>query len=254
MSQQHTNKDIPQSLSSLFSNAAQVFLNPAADRDVVLKATQGQLGIYCWVNMRNGKIYVGRGAGENKTLYGRIRDYYPPAYLAHPRNETSLICRALLKYGMSNFALLVLEFVDTSEMAIEREQYYLETLVTPYNTQKSAGHSLGHGLGVPHSPGRIESAWQSQWGDKVLVPGPRDCQQTTNLLQQQQSGIVKENARTAITIQDLIYLDVYATYYSWESAAAALLIKKGSLLKYFSRKTRRPYLGRYGFTVIKRTP
>ena len=253
MSRNHENK-IPQNLQSLFSNATLVFFNPLADRGAIYNATNGKLGIYCWVNMVNGKIYVGRGAGENKTLYGRLRDYYQSAYLAHPRNANSLICKALRRYGMASFALLILEFVDSSQEAISREQFYLETVDTPYNIQKSAGHSLGLGLGVPHSPERIQYAWQSQWGAKILVPGPYDCPITTNLLYQQNYGLIKVNARTEILIEDLIYFDIYATFYSYETAATALCIKKGSFMKYFSRNTQRPYLGRYWFTVTKLKP
>lgn len=248
----HTEKDIPQELQSLFSSAAKVFLNPESERELVRLATQNTLGIYCWVNMVNGKIYVGRGAGNLKTLYGRLQDYYQPAYLVHPRNTTSLICKALLKWGMSNFALLVLEYVDSSEASIDREQYYLSTLHTPYNTQKSAGHSLGYGLNVKHSPERIEHSWQAQWGDKLLVSGPKDNPITIALLAQQQSGNVKTNPATTIHVADLLYPDVYATFYTWQSAADALGIKKQTLMKYFSRNTRRDYLGRYGLTLTKR--
>jgi group I intron endonuclease len=53
-----------------------------------------------------------------------------------------LICRALLKYGYSNFSLEILEYCEP-ENAIKREQYFLDLLNPEYNILKTAGSSLG---------------------------------------------------------------------------------------------------------------
>lgn len=105
--------------------------------------------------MTNGHIYIGRRAGKMKMLYGRLQDYFQTAYLHHPRNRSSLICKALIKHGMSSFALLILEYVDSAESSVRREQYYLNTLDTPYNIQKTSGHPR-QPAGYTHSAERKE--------------------------------------------------------------------------------------------------
>lgn len=107
--------------------------------------------------LTNGNIYVGRRSGKIKQLYGRLQDYYQNGYLSQPRNRTSLICKALLKYGMSQFVLLILEYVDSEDARVKREQYYLDTLDTPYNTQKSAGHPKRL-RGVPQSQAQKDAS------------------------------------------------------------------------------------------------
>jgi group I intron endonuclease len=53
-----------------------------------------------------------------------------------------VICRALLKYGYSNFSLEILEYC-LPEKCVEREQHYLDLLPNNYNTLSKAGSSLG---------------------------------------------------------------------------------------------------------------
>jgi group I intron endonuclease len=57
-------------------------------------------------------------------------------------NSTSLICRALLKYGYSGFKLEILEYCESKDV-IKREQYYLDKFEPEYNILKIAGSRLG---------------------------------------------------------------------------------------------------------------
>lgn len=68
--------------------------------------------------------------------------YYNINYLVRVC-EFSLISKALLKHGYSNFQLEVLEYCDPS-MIIEREQYYIDLLIPEYNILKVAGSSFGY--------------------------------------------------------------------------------------------------------------
>lgn len=52
------------------------------------------------------------------------------------------ICKALLKYGYSEFSLEILEYCASSE-CLEREQYFLDTLKPKYNILKWARSFLG---------------------------------------------------------------------------------------------------------------
>lgn len=68
--------------------------------------------------------------------------YYSLKYL-EDKQSSSLICKALLKYGHSVFTLEILEYCKPSE-TIAREQYYMDLLKPGYNVLKVAGSSYGH--------------------------------------------------------------------------------------------------------------
>jgi len=93
--------------------------------------------VYAWVNMVNGKFYIGSG----DCLYLRLSDYYQNWYLL---SRTSLyICRGLAKYGMSSFRLLILEYTN-SENVISCEQKWIDSLNPAYNLNPTAGSSKGY--------------------------------------------------------------------------------------------------------------
>lgn len=58
------------------------------------------------------------------------------------RTKSSLICKALLKYGYSGFSFAILEYCDKNDI-INREQYYIDILNPEYNLCRVAGSSLG---------------------------------------------------------------------------------------------------------------
>lgn len=57
------------------------------------------------------------------------------------------ICRALLKYGYSNFSLEVLEYCSPNKL-LEREKYYFELFKPEYNISQEPGSPM---LGRNHS-------------------------------------------------------------------------------------------------------
>jgi len=65
------------------------------------------------------------------------------------------------KYGLSNFSLLILEFLDES-LLTEREQFWLDFLQPEYNVLKFAYRSTG----FQHSPEARELIRQSALGRK----------------------------------------------------------------------------------------
>jgi hypothetical protein len=73
----------------------------------------------------------------------RLRSYFSRAHLElELKTNNSLIYKALLKYDYVNFKLDIIEICDP-EFIIEREQYYLDTLVLEYNILKVARSLLG---------------------------------------------------------------------------------------------------------------
>jgi hypothetical protein len=58
------------------------------------------------------------------------------------KRGSTIIYRALLKYGYSNFSIDILEYCEPAFL-IEREQYYIDLLKPEYNILKRAGSNLG---------------------------------------------------------------------------------------------------------------
>jgi len=101
----------------------------------MFEENKGKSGVYRWTNNINHKSYIGSAKNLNKRLYV----YYNIKLLSASKMT---ICRALLKYGFSNFTLEILEYCEPSD-AIKREQFYLELLKPEYNILLTAGSLLG---------------------------------------------------------------------------------------------------------------
>jgi group I intron endonuclease len=92
-----------------------------------------------WVSLKDNKCYVGSSSNLSK----RFSWYFSFNNLNKVlENSTSIIARALLKYGYSGFRLYILEYCD-AEQLIAREQYYINLLSPQYNILQVAGSSLG---------------------------------------------------------------------------------------------------------------
>ena len=91
-------------------NVLKVYENFYADRRILYKDFKGDTNsyIYLIVNKLNGKTYV----GSSRSLKVRASNYFNLAHLAS--QERIPISSAILKYGLVNFAFIVLEQVDTS--------------------------------------------------------------------------------------------------------------------------------------------
>jgi group I intron endonuclease len=76
--------------------------------------------------------------------------YYNIKYITRGA-KSSLICKALLKYGYSSFKLEILEYCDPS-LVIEREQYFIDLLKPEYNILRVAGSFFGY----KHTPESLE--------------------------------------------------------------------------------------------------
>ena len=112
--------------------------NADVEKESALDDNKGKAGVYCWTNKINGKKYV----GSSIDLYRRLMQYYNIKYLIRA-SKFSLICKALLKYGYSNFQLEILEYCESSEVIL-REQYYIDLLKPEYNILQVAGSSFGY--------------------------------------------------------------------------------------------------------------
>ena len=97
----------------------------------ILSENKHKAGIYRFTNKLNGKIYI----GSSKDLRVRFYTYYKITLLSRSIKNT-IIAKALLKYGFSNFSLEILEYCEIPEL-LEREQHYLDLLKPLFSTPLS---------------------------------------------------------------------------------------------------------------------
>ena len=109
-----------------------VYIDMESSKKNILQENKGKPGIYMITNKKTKDFYI----GQSKNLYNRFLNYFNPAYLK--RSPNSIIGRAIIKYGYSNFSLTILEYCDKANLTT-REQYYLDTLKPVYNILKIAG-------------------------------------------------------------------------------------------------------------------
>lgn len=113
------------------------YTNPERQKDSIIKENKGRAGIYRWTNKLNGKSYI----GSSVNLSNRLKQYYGKRLLKC--KHISLIYQALIKYGHSNFTLVILEYCKSTEDVISREQYYIDFFNPQYNILQTAGSPLG---------------------------------------------------------------------------------------------------------------
>jgi GIY-YIG catalytic domain len=93
---------------------------------------KNKAGIYRLTNKINGEFYI----GSSSNLNNRFKAYFAPSGLT---KTNRLITQAIIKYGLINFTLEILEYVDVKDnnvLLLKREQYYIDLLEPEYNIQK----------------------------------------------------------------------------------------------------------------------
>jgi NUMOD1 domain-containing protein/GIY-YIG catalytic domain-containing protein/NUMOD3 motif-containing protein len=116
---------------------------------IIYKENKNKAGIYIWENIITGEIYVGSSGNLGK----RFSFYFSKKALTNVLSTgNSNIYSNILKYGLSNFSLQILEYIDLSiikdkdlkkKVLWKREDYYSELLKPEYNILTKAGSSLG---------------------------------------------------------------------------------------------------------------
>nr|YP_009364300.1 GIY endonuclease [Ophiocordyceps sinensis]ARF03422.1 GIY endonuclease [Ophiocordyceps sinensis]QDH07198.1 GIY-YIG endonuclease [Ophiocordyceps sinensis] len=129
------------------------------------------MGIYCWENKINNKMYVGSG----DPLYLRISDYYQSWYL---KSKTNLyIVRSLNKYSLNGFNIHILED-SNSENLIMCEQKWIDLINPAYNTNPIAGSTKGY----THTTEAKEKM-------RILATGRKHTDEVIDLMSKNRRGI-----------------------------------------------------------------
>lgn len=164
-----------------------------------------------------------------------------------------LICKAILKYGYSNFKLEILEYCDP-QIVLVREQFYLDLLKPEYNILTKAGSSLGfkHSEESKQKMGEADHSGRFRKGHRH----PEEIRKKISdaLLGNKYSLGRKKPDGSGRPIVQIEVLDlstgIKTVYPSILEAARALDIPASSITKWFSQNTKKPYKGRYKFTKI----
>ena len=116
--------------------AIKVYKYPLNERSFICSENNGKIGVYAWVNTLNNKFYIG-----SNPIYLRLSDYYKNWYLLSWDNIS--IVRALSKYGMVRFYLVILNYTD-SKSTLSCKQKWTDLLKPEYNINPIAGNIKGY--------------------------------------------------------------------------------------------------------------
>jgi len=200
-------------------------------KDIVTE-NKDKSGVYRLINIENGKIYV----GSSLNLGRRFTSYFSFKYI--DIQKTSLICKALLKYGYSKFRLEILEYCENSVL-LEREQYYIDLLSPEYNILKKAGSSAGY----KHTKKTI-SKFKARKHTKETIEKFK-----AKLFSIETRKKISESKGTKVLVTDLSTNNSYE-YSSIRKAAEELKAPNSTIRDYALQN--KLYKNRYKITLIKK--
>lgn len=226
-----------------------VYLNADTQKKDIIQQNRNKSGVYQWINNTNGNSYIGSSINLNK----RLLEYFNTRYLL--RKNYMTICKALVKYGYSEFTLVIIEYCEP-ENCIEREQYYIDTLKPEYNILHFAGSNKGfkhseETLATLKNPSAevraLASARMKELWKDPSFGGSRKGSNHPMYGKAKPEG--SGRASQIIKVLD-VTTNVTTEYNSFGEAALALNIKPARISMYLSNHQKTPYKGRYIF--IKR--
>nr|YP_009558606.1 hypothetical protein [Capillidium heterosporum]AZZ06706.1 hypothetical protein [Capillidium heterosporum] len=134
----------PHILPKYITQAVRIY-KPKLDRNLIGVENKNRTIIYQWINLINGKMYIGSAWNGSR----RLLSYWTPSVIK--RNLP--IYNSISYYTQNNFILLILEDLGKTgsvkkEYLLSREQIYLDLLFSKYknlslNNSPTAGSTLG---------------------------------------------------------------------------------------------------------------
>lgn len=113
--------------------------DPFNNRDIILKVTKKQKGVYVWASLDGKHLYV----GHSINLYNRISSYFMPSIL---KTKARRVLRYFNKYGFSNMKLTIYIMDEKSslEEVVALEQHFIDSLNPNLNVDLVASSSGYH--------------------------------------------------------------------------------------------------------------
>lgn len=151
---------------------------------IIIAENKGKSGIYMITNKQTLDIYVGQ-AGD---LTKRYLDYIRPGYISQiNKNKTSIIGRALEKYGYPCFSFTILEYCSISDLTV-REQYYFDRLNPVYNILKKAAAVPNSVRGYTRSEETKQLQSLKKRGELNPLYGKSHSEETKEIIRQKALG------------------------------------------------------------------
>lgn len=145
------------------------------------KGSNIQIGIYKIRNIVNGKIYVGSAASGIKRRWSLHR-----RMLRSNTHHSPNFQRSWNKYGEACFSFEILELCSPDK-CLEREQYYLDTLLPEYNVDLVAGSPKGRKYSDEYkNKMRVRNT-----GNGNPFFGKKHTEETKSLISQHRKGKLK---------------------------------------------------------------
>jgi group I intron endonuclease len=183
------------------------------------------------------------------------------------------ICRALLKYGYSNFSLTILEYCEPSK-CLEREGYYFKLLNTEYNIAKEPGAPFSGRTHSEETKQKISDANKgttlsdetkqkmsdTKKGENNSMFGKNHSDESKKIMSDAKKG--ENNPRfgkprpagSGKSSQQIEVTDIKnnttTTYNSMCEATRALNINQASIFMYFKNNQQKPYKAKYTFKKL----
>ena len=113
--------------------------DPYNNRDIILKITKKQKGVYVWETLDGKNIYV----GHSINLYNRISSYFMPSIL---NTKARRVLRYLNKHGFSDLKLTIyiMDIESNLDQIVSLEQRFIDTLKPNLNVDLVASSSGHH--------------------------------------------------------------------------------------------------------------
>lgn len=102
--------------------------DPYNNRNIILKVTKKQKGVYVWETVDGKNMYV----GHSINLYNRISSYFMPSIL---NTKARRVLRYLNKHGFSNIKLTIyiMDIESSLDQIVALEQHFIDTLKSNLN-------------------------------------------------------------------------------------------------------------------------
>lgn len=201
---------------AILPNGYKEFLDPLKSEGLIRTSFLDKRGLYLWTNKINSNQYV----GSSMNLSSRLSDYFTNSYLKQQSTRGSAISIAILKHGLSNFTLQIIELgtspsrenVSVSSDFIQLEQYYLDKYVLIYNFRRIA---LGPApiANLDYNKGENNSQF-GKYGSSAAV--------WNNKHSPEQKALWSLKRSTLIFIYDALTLNFHLIIYGYEKLSNLL--------------------------------
>uniref|UniRef100_UPI0024100973 hypothetical protein n=1 Tax=Diaporthe sojae TaxID=165439 RepID=UPI0024100973 len=210
------------------------YINLDIDKVIAIKSNRKLSGVYRWTHKKSGKSYI----GSSVDLGQRFSSYFSLIWISS-QAKSSIICKALIKYGYSEFSLEILEYCN-KEDTIKREQFYLDNLKPEYNILKIAGSRLG-----------FEQSLETKVKISSTLTGRILSESTKNKIKESRVGIAHSDATKAKLIEHLTNLNKSILANKKSIKVTILDLETNITTEYYSIRKAAQAIGSYAHVLTK---